>query len=801
MQKPKDVPNYESQQELGDLGSGFDQSPQSSTPEDFGEQQRVTDNSGEATNTHQVYNAHTYGNRPVESERYVGNSQMYRKNRQFSYQRPVYSYNIGIRNPNDEEYSHSNLVVKKTKIQIYSQCPQNATGQFVYELSCSQFLNCWKGRGIVQNCAPGTLFNPKTLECDYIEKVHCVTGPRKSMLIRNHEDLTAENQASCPEGFSGLIPHYTDCSKFINCNNGAENIMDCAPGTLFDSRTNTCDYPEKAICVNSKRANNGAPDGYSSPYYTNTGTSSGYTDQHQPGSHQNFQILSNGYNQESYYKGNGENRGWQAANYGSKSQSQTFGRGVGYSNNQNSYSQHGNRGISINDHISSQNQQHWQEQGHNQWHGSSSGNTNQNRETYSGQTQDTNGQWNSYNQNTENPDGYSSGHIHGYSLQSYGHNQNVDGGYQEGTQSYGSSFQNQHGYGGGQNFNANQGYGSHHHGYYGRQHHGSTSQTGQNYGGYSGRQENSGNNYQRPSYSENSGSSSGSGYTSSNLEAKCPPDGNGLYPHPSDCSKFLNCANGIAYVQDCAPGTLFSPDLKVCDFPYRVECSSRPTVESTPIPDQDQTNVQDETITHITSETPYYHSGPINSYGRREPNQYNPQDDYQTSGSKIRGHYITKPPKTAGNKPISSYGNVYVTNYGSKRPSGTDQNQVEDIKQSKNKWKNSGWSNGLTTVVEPDYVYEYDDDIIIGPKQDDSIEDTSRINACSENQYTCSSNQCVLQEALCNGIRVLLFKIENHDEVLLHVYFRIVPTEEMNLIVERQILLLSRTINLQFQNT
>ncbi|CAH1962573.1 unnamed protein product [Acanthoscelides obtectus] len=61
-------------------------------------------------------------------------------------------------------------------LEVYEKCPPGETGQFVYHLSCNQFLNCWKGRGNVQNCAPGTLFNPKTLECDYPEKVDCVTG-------------------------------------------------------------------------------------------------------------------------------------------------------------------------------------------------------------------------------------------------------------------------------------------------------------------------------------------------------------------------------------------------------------------------------------------------------------------------------------------------------------------------------------------------------------------------------------------------------------------------------------------------
>lgn len=77
--------------------------------------------------------------------------------------------------------THKNRTIYKRKIEfktieVYEKCPEGATGSFVYHLSCNQFLNCWKGRGEVQNCAPGTLFNPKTLECDFPEKVECFTG-------------------------------------------------------------------------------------------------------------------------------------------------------------------------------------------------------------------------------------------------------------------------------------------------------------------------------------------------------------------------------------------------------------------------------------------------------------------------------------------------------------------------------------------------------------------------------------------------------------------------------------------------
>ena len=44
----------------------------------------------------------------------------------------------------------------------------------------------------------------------------------------------------------------------------------------------------------------------------------------------------------------------------------------------------------------------------------------------------------------------------------------------------------------------------------------------------------------------------------------------GLFPYENDCRKFINCWQGRAHVQDCAPGTLFNAPAMVCDHPTNV---------------------------------------------------------------------------------------------------------------------------------------------------------------------------------------------------------------------------------------
>ncbi|KAF5284904.1 hypothetical protein FQA39_LY16859 [Lamprigera yunnana] len=148
----------------------------------------------------------------------------------------------------DQTYESSNIVVDQKPPEVFYQCPRGETGSFPYALSCNKFLNCWKGRGFLQNCAPGTLFNPSTYECDYVSKVTCVSATRSEAYTT--ESLTSQRlKTGCPAGFSGIVPHHYDCSKFINCDKGKEVVMDCAPGTLFNLKINSCDYPYNTECA------------------------------------------------------------------------------------------------------------------------------------------------------------------------------------------------------------------------------------------------------------------------------------------------------------------------------------------------------------------------------------------------------------------------------------------------------------------------------------------------------------------------------------------------------------------------
>ncbi|XP_076379231.1 uncharacterized protein LOC143259719 isoform X2 [Megalopta genalis] len=142
------------------------------------------------------------------------------------------------------------------------QCPEaDSTGQFVYPSDCKFFVNCWKGRAFVQPCAPGTLFSPETLECDFPHKVSCYGGEiadfpssghlesfgRREPLSSVHTFLEHEKlqKPKCPPHLTGLLPHPSDCKKFLQCLKGGTFIMDCGPGTAFNPQISVCDWPYK----------------------------------------------------------------------------------------------------------------------------------------------------------------------------------------------------------------------------------------------------------------------------------------------------------------------------------------------------------------------------------------------------------------------------------------------------------------------------------------------------------------------------------------------------------------------------
>lgn len=53
----------------------------------------------------------------------------------------------------------------------------------------------------------------------------------------------------------------------------------------------------------------------------------------------------------------------------------------------------------------------------------------------------------------------------------------------------------------------------------------------------------------------------------------CRNNISGYLPHESDCSKFIQCANGVPVTQNCGPNTVWNPNINTCDHVWAYDCS------------------------------------------------------------------------------------------------------------------------------------------------------------------------------------------------------------------------------------
>ncbi|XP_026832666.1 uncharacterized protein LOC6545031 isoform X3 [Drosophila erecta] len=145
-----------------------------------------------------------------------------------------------------------------------SACPPHFTGLVAYPHDCHRYVNCFNGSPTIQTCSPGTLFNDRTQVCDHPSNVVCSSPEPASTRLGRLRHLDSEPK--CPPGVNGLKPHPTDCSKFLNCANGQAFVMDCAPGTAFSTASLVCVHKDLAKCGAATATGAGVDDNFGHGY-------------------------------------------------------------------------------------------------------------------------------------------------------------------------------------------------------------------------------------------------------------------------------------------------------------------------------------------------------------------------------------------------------------------------------------------------------------------------------------------------------------------------------------------------------
>lgn len=399
-------------------------------------------------------------------------------------------------------------------------------------MDCRQFLNCWKGRGTIQSCAPGTLFNPRSLECDHPSKVKCKTfdefakvthdaSPSASYTAdssyqnygsRGHtQNAGLQHRVECQSGVSGLFAHPTDCSKFLNCDHGKTVIQDCGPGTAFNSINKNCDWPQNVDC--GSRALHGAGSRTSKANDDEAARmGEGSIDERFDA---NEQTISSGYTGTGGGVGGGANH--HRAGYNGQGSYENIGGGQININAQSSYGHQQPQHSSYSSQQSGITANNGQLPVHASYQGSSVTTSNLNNGGISGSTTNVR----SYTSTSTGTSG-SSGGVGTYNRQS----KTINGDRQIG-----------------EHVTINEDDKT-------KQKKYSATNAGQN------------------------GSTLDDDENAIDIEKiKCRKGVSGVYAHPSDCSKYVNCNQGRTSIQDCGPGTVFSPSLKSCDWPKNVNCA------------------------------------------------------------------------------------------------------------------------------------------------------------------------------------------------------------------------------------
>jgi hypothetical protein len=109
-------------------------------------------------------------------------------------------------------------------------CSNLTHGSYPHPTDCSSFFVCVDGEVAGEfTCSPSQLFDPIQQTCKSPEQVQCF--------------FTCEGQ-------EGVLPHPSDCSKYISCRAGtsAIEVFDCPDPLLFDPVLLKCDFPQFVNC-------------------------------------------------------------------------------------------------------------------------------------------------------------------------------------------------------------------------------------------------------------------------------------------------------------------------------------------------------------------------------------------------------------------------------------------------------------------------------------------------------------------------------------------------------------------------
>lgn len=108
--------------------------------------------------------------------------------------------------------------------------------------ACGRFIQCMDGLAYHFACQKNLHWSSELNVCAEKSVAKCGSGEEmpKADVASNNED---KESASCPAGFTGLLPDDSNCRRYISCSENGGFYMKCQTGLVWNRKTSACDWP------------------------------------------------------------------------------------------------------------------------------------------------------------------------------------------------------------------------------------------------------------------------------------------------------------------------------------------------------------------------------------------------------------------------------------------------------------------------------------------------------------------------------------------------------------------------------
>ncbi|KAJ8734242.1 hypothetical protein PYW07_014793 [Mythimna separata] len=134
---------------------------------------------------------------------------------------------------------HNKLMLTHTPDPVIEPNPlcEGKRSQIPSPKLCNNYLNCWDGWAVEQECPPGLLFSSQGY-CDYSDSVNC-----ESRKLREQPPT----QPQCRKDFEAFRSSL-DCKEFFICVGRQPVKFKCPADLSYNQELGVCDYPSRVDC-------------------------------------------------------------------------------------------------------------------------------------------------------------------------------------------------------------------------------------------------------------------------------------------------------------------------------------------------------------------------------------------------------------------------------------------------------------------------------------------------------------------------------------------------------------------------